>query len=115
MPAVRSTVLRRTPSVGEVEFVLYEKVSFIQEFLNAISILSVFPIHFGTYTNVLYKEGVLNSGVSFYRGFTVYTLIQIKVYAVIPYNDEGLQFANKFYFKARLRDEIISLLKIMIL
>ena len=42
-------------TIGEVKSVLYKKVSF----LNAIL------IHFGTYTNVLYIEGVLNSGVSF--------------------------------------------------
>ena len=46
-------------TIGEVNFVLYKKVSFIQGLLNAIL------IHFGTYTNVLYIKGVLNSGVSF--------------------------------------------------
>ena len=46
-------------TIGEMKFVLHKKVSFIQEFLNAIL------MHFGTYTNVLYIEGVLNSGVSF--------------------------------------------------
>ena len=46
-------------TIGEVRFVLYKKVSFIQGFLNAIL------IHFGTYPNALYIKGVLNSGVSF--------------------------------------------------
>ena len=49
----------KTDTIGEVKFVLYKKVSFILGFLNAIL------IHFGTYTNVLYIEGVLNSGVFF--------------------------------------------------
>jgi len=46
-------------TIGMVKFVLYKKVSFIQGFLNAIL------IHFGTYANILFTEGVLNSGVSF--------------------------------------------------
>ena len=41
---------------GEVNFVLYKKVS---GFLDAVL------IHFGIYTNVLYIEGVLNLVVSF--------------------------------------------------
>ena len=49
----------KTDTTGKVKFVLYKKVCFIQGSLNA------FLIHFGTYTNVLYIEGVLNSGVSF--------------------------------------------------
>jgi len=49
----------KTDTIGEVKFVLYKKVSFIQGFFNSIL------VHFGTYTNVLYIEDVLNSGVSF--------------------------------------------------
>ena len=45
-------------AIGEVKFVLFKKVSFIQGFLNAIL------IHFGTYISVLYIEVVLNLGVS---------------------------------------------------
>ena len=44
-------------TIEKVKFVLYKKVSFVQVFLNAIL------IHFGTYTDVLYVGGVLNSGV----------------------------------------------------
>lgn len=32
----------------------------------------------------------------------------MKVYAVTRYNDRGLQFVNKFYFKARVTDEMPS-------
>ena len=46
----------QTDTIGEV---CYKKVSFIQGFLHAIL------LHFGTYTNVLYIESALNSGVSF--------------------------------------------------
>ena len=46
-------------NIGEVKFVLYRNVSYIQGFFNAIL------IHFGTYTNVLFIEGLLNLGVSF--------------------------------------------------
>ena len=46
-------------TIGKVKFILYKMVSLIQGFMNAIL------LHFGTYTNVLYIEGVLNSGVSF--------------------------------------------------
>ena len=46
-------------TIGEVKFVLYKEVSFIKGFIN------VTLIYFGTYTNVLYTEGVFNSGLSF--------------------------------------------------
>ena len=49
----------KTDTIGKVKFVFYKKVSFSWGLLNAIL------MHFGTYTNVLYIEGVLNSGVSF--------------------------------------------------
>ena len=42
--------------IGEVKFVLYKKVSYIQGALNAIL------LHFGTYNNVLYIEDVLLKG-----------------------------------------------------
>ena len=45
----------KTDAIGEVKFVLYRKVG----------VLNAILIHFGTYTNVFYIEGVLNSGVSF--------------------------------------------------
>ena len=50
-------------AIGEVKFVLFKKVSFIQRFLNAIL------IHFGTYTYVLYVEGVLKFRGVFLEGF----------------------------------------------
>ena len=34
--------------------------------------------------------------------------LQIKVYPATRYDNEGLQFTNKFYFKARITDEMPS-------
>ena len=53
-------------TIGEMKFVLYKKVSFIQGFLNAV------PIHFGTYRLMSFIQWVSSIQGCPLRGVSLY-------------------------------------------